>query len=241
MDSRIIARMRIFAIIPARSGSRRIPDKNIHRINGTPLMGIVLNKLKANGLFFEIIVSTDSAIFAQIAREYEVSIPELRPSNLADDTTSTYDVMKYEITRATHISAEDIVFCVYPTAILHNAKDLQKAIESLIKNPLGYVISSSENGNSLLRSYTFKNDVMEMLFAEYFNYRSQDLPRVYSDAGMFYAATKHTWMTMQIEYGGVNRIIEIPKSRAVDINDCEDLRIAELLFRHENDVNEESK
>ena len=233
--------MRIFAIIPARSGSRRIPNKNIHLINGIPLIGIVLNKLKASGLFFEIIVSTDSEKFAQIAGEYDVSIPELRPLNLSDDLASTYDVMKYETTRATQVSDGDIVFCIYPTAILHNANDLQKAIESLIKNPQGYVISSIENGYSPMRSYTFKNDVMEMLFSEYFGYRSQDLPKVYSDAGMFYAATKHTWMTKQIEFGGVNRIIEIPKSRAVDINDFEDLRIAELLFRHENDINEENR
>jgi pseudaminic acid cytidylyltransferase len=241
VDSTIIQSMKVFAIIPARSGSRRIQHKNIYQIDGIPLVGIVLEKLNSTDLFFDIIVSTDSAKFAAILEEYGVSIPELRPQELADDMTSTYDVMKYEITKATQISPEDIVFCVYPTAILHSANDLQRAIESLRENPNGYVISSIVSGFSPLRSYTFKNNEMEMLFPEYFNYRSQDLPKVYSDAGMFYAATKQTWVNKQIEYGGVNQIIEIPRSRAVDINDIDDLRIAELLFRHQNEITKDYK
>ena len=70
------------AIIPARGGSKRIPNKNIKEFAGKPLIAYSINAAKASGLFDKIIVSTDSEQVAEIARQYGAEVPFIRPPEL---------------------------------------------------------------------------------------------------------------------------------------------------------------
>lgn len=77
----------IFALIPARSGSKRVPDKNIRRLGGHPLMAYAIRSALESGIFASVIVSTDSQAYADIARHYGASVPFLRPPEFAGDTS----------------------------------------------------------------------------------------------------------------------------------------------------------
>ena len=68
----------LVGIIPARSGSKRIPDKNITVINGHPLIAYTIHAAKKSGIFDKVYVATDSALYAEIAKSYGAEVPTLR-------------------------------------------------------------------------------------------------------------------------------------------------------------------
>ena len=85
--------MRRLAYIPARSGSKGIPKKNIRPLCGKPLLGWMVDAAKKTGLFDQVMVSTDSEEFAEIARQCGAWVPFLRDPSVAKDTTSTIDTV----------------------------------------------------------------------------------------------------------------------------------------------------
>lgn len=87
------------AFIPARSGSKRIPNKNIKKLGSHPLIAYTITIAKQAKLFSDIYVSTDSPKIAEIARYYGASVPFLRPTSLATDTSPDIDWLSYILNR----------------------------------------------------------------------------------------------------------------------------------------------
>ena len=85
------------AIIPARGGSKRIPKKNIKLFAGKPLIAYSIEAAKASELFDRVIVSTDSAEIANVAKRVGAEVPFMRPSELSDDYTPTIQVLNHAI------------------------------------------------------------------------------------------------------------------------------------------------
>ena len=83
------------AIIPARSGSKKIKNKNIKNFNGLPIIAWVLKEINQSGFFDKIYVDTDSIEISKIAKKYGASIPFLRPKYLARDNSSLRDTSSY--------------------------------------------------------------------------------------------------------------------------------------------------
>src|SRR5260370_20687150 len=81
----------LVALIPARAGSKRLPGKNIRRLAGHPLMAYTIGAALASGIFTDVIVSTDSDGYAQVARHYGASVPFRRPAELAGDLSPDID------------------------------------------------------------------------------------------------------------------------------------------------------
>ena len=86
--------MRSIAIIPARSGSKGLPDKNIRPLNGKPLLAYSIEAALASGLFDTVHVSTDSERYADIARQYGADEPFLRSAETSSDTASSEDAIR---------------------------------------------------------------------------------------------------------------------------------------------------
>lgn len=87
----------VFAIIPARSGSKGIKDKNIRLLNGYPMIGYTIAAAKLTKGIDRVIVSTDSERYAEIAKTYGAETPFLRPSELATDTSTDLEFMQHAI------------------------------------------------------------------------------------------------------------------------------------------------
>ncbi len=92
-----MAKPRRLALIPARSGSKGVPDKNMRVINGRTLLGRAILCAQATGLFHRIFVSTDSPRYAEEAARYGVETPWLRPPELASDTALVADAIRHTI------------------------------------------------------------------------------------------------------------------------------------------------
>jgi len=90
---------RIVALIPARSGSKRIPDKNIRPLAGHPLIAYSIVAAVDSGVFTDVMVSTDSARYGDIAKYYGAEVPFLRPADLAGDTSPDIEWVAYTLKR----------------------------------------------------------------------------------------------------------------------------------------------
>ena len=86
--------LKSIAIIPARSGSKGLPDKNIRPLNGIPLIAYTIKAALDSGMFDTVMVSTDSEKYAEIARKYGAEVPFLRSAATSGDKSSSWDAVK---------------------------------------------------------------------------------------------------------------------------------------------------
>ena len=109
--------MRSIAIIPARSGSKGLPDKNIRPLNGKPLLAYSIEAALASGLFDTVHVSTDSERYADIARQYGADEPFLRSAETSSDTASSEDAIREVLRRYEEIGQHfDAFMLLQPTS-----------------------------------------------------------------------------------------------------------------------------
>ncbi|WP_076590888.1 pseudaminic acid cytidylyltransferase [Herminiimonas arsenitoxidans] len=219
------------AIIPARSGSKRIPRKNIRDFAGKPMIAYAIGAAKKSGLFDHVIVSTDNDEIAHIAREWGAETPFMRPIELADDHTPTVPVIAHAITSCQasgwHI---DYACCIYPGTPFIRTEDLKCALELLQTSQAAYCFPVTEFSSSIQRAlHRLPNGRMQSFFPEYELTRTQDLETVFHDAGQFYWGKPSAWLAnKQIHRSGVG--LPIPNWRVVDIDVPEDWHRAELMY-----------
>ena len=139
----------LLAIIPARSGSKGIQDKNIRYLGQKPLMAYSIDAAKESGLFSKIHVSTDSPLYAQIAEKYGADIPFLRDQSLATDQSNTWDVVQYVLNeygkRGERI---DYVCLLQPTSPLRTERHIREAFERMRMLDADAVVSVCEADHS---------------------------------------------------------------------------------------------
>ena len=125
--------MRILCIIPARGGSKGLPDKNILQLCGKPLIGWTIEQARKCKLINEIFVTTDSIRIAKIVEDFGIKIPFLRPPELASDTSSSVDVVIHVLDyyRSRNMIFDYIVL-LEPTSPLRRKTDLDSAIRLAI-------------------------------------------------------------------------------------------------------------
>ena len=143
--------MKNIAIIPARSGSKGVRDKNIRDLAGKPLMAHTIEAAIQSGQFDEVMVSTDSERYAQIAREYGAKVPFLRSEATATDTASSWDMVEEVLTRYEEIGKFFDTFCLLqPTSPLRNAEDISAAYNIYRQKASFAVVSVCEAEHSPL-------------------------------------------------------------------------------------------
>lgn len=125
--------MEVLAIIPARSGSKSVKDKNIRPINGIPMLAYSVKHALASKTITRTIISTDSEKYAEIAKEYGCEVPFLRPQEYATDTALDYDVFYHALTylKEREGYVPDIVVQLRPTYPIRNIEDIDKMVHML--------------------------------------------------------------------------------------------------------------
>ena len=141
--------MKNIAIIPARSGSKGLPHKNIKELNGKPLMAYTIEAAIESGKFDEVMVSTDSEDYAAIAREYGAKVPFLRSDETAGDSASSWDMVKEVLGKYKDLGMEfDNVCLLQPTSPLRDYKDIIGAFEVFEKETRVATVSVCEAEHS---------------------------------------------------------------------------------------------
>lgn len=226
---------KIYAVIPARSGSKRIPNKNVQVINGKPLIAYPIEAAKLSGVFEEIIVSTDSQTIADVARTFGAKIPFIRDKSLADDFTPTIPVIRDSILRMEDIEESDLICCLYPTSVFITPNLLGNAAE--ISQSLrhdNFVVSFTKFPYPIQRALR-KNAEGELTFMypENANVRSQDLETAFHDAAQFYIARKSAWISQESVFHHAIGI-ELSSNLVQDIDTPDDLERARLILELRN-------
>ena len=208
-------------IIPARSGSKRIKNKNIKLFNGKPIISYAIKFAKSTGLFKKIVVSTDSYKISKIAKRYGAEVPFIRSKKLANDFAPTKDVVLDCIKR---ISSENTKyhFILYPTSVLLLKKDFNSSFNKIKKYNYDHLVAVTDYAYSPHRAFKFIGK-KKVSF--------QDLPRLIHDTGSFYI-----WKTKALlKYKGrmpkKSTYYLLDRYRSVDINTEQDFKLASLLYK----------
>jgi N-acylneuraminate cytidylyltransferase len=123
----------IVAFIPARAGSKRVPDKNIRLLAGHPVMAYTIAAALESEVFSDVIVSTDSEKYAEIARYYGAEVPFLRPSELAGDVSPDIEWLQYTLKRLQKIGREYDCFSILrPTSPFRQPDTIQRAWQAFL-------------------------------------------------------------------------------------------------------------
>lgn len=221
------------AVIPARGGSKRIPRKNIKPFCGKPMIAWSIEAALASGCFDAVIVSTDDAEIAEVARHYGADVPFMRPAELSDDYAGTVPVIRHATEWfIANGQAPDQVCCIYATAPFVTGEDIRRGFDALANNDCDYAFSVTSYAFPIQRAIRITPaDRVEMFNPEHFNTRSQDLEEAYHDAGQFYWGRASAWLEGKILFGTYAVPVKLPRHRVQDIDTPEDWERAEWLFK----------
>ncbi len=177
---------KILAIVPARGGSKRLPKKNLMKLNGKPLIAYSIEAAKDSKYIDDVILSSESEEIIDVARKWGAEVPFVRPQELAEDTTRSIDVVTHAL--ETLSESYDAVILLQPTSPLRTTADIDNAIEDFYKKDAVSVIGVCEVEHSPLWSNTLDESMSMENFLDdkYNNSRSQDLPMYYRINGAFY-------------------------------------------------------
>lgn len=219
-------------VIPARGGSQRIPRKNIRHFAGRPMLAWPVAAALQSGLFDRVMVSTDDAEIARVARDCGAEVPFLRPTQLADAHTGTNAVVKQAI--EWHLAQGQSVShtcCLYATAPLVRSDDLRAAYALLTASDKAFVFSVTRYAFPIQRALRLNlRGEVEAMHPEHRTTRSQDLEPAWHDAGQFYWGTAQAFLDEVVTFSAASLGYPLPTHRVQDIDTEEDWRRAELLF-----------
>lgn len=172
------------AIIPARGGSKRVPRKNVLDLLGKPLIAWSIEAGVKSKYIDRVVVTSDDSEILEISKRYG-SDTVIRPSELANDTATTFDAIKHTIE---NLQLYDYIVLLQPTSPLRDEKHIDEAIELLFTKSAQAIISVCEMDHSPLWSNILPEDMSMNTFLrdELLNKRSQDLPVYYRLNGAIY-------------------------------------------------------
>lgn len=220
-------------MIPARGGSKRIPRKNIKSFGGQPMISWAIQAALQSGCFDRIIVSTDDAEIAQVAKKFGAEVPFIRPPELADDYAGTIPVISHAVAwQNQHGLLVQDVCCIYATAPFVQVADLQRGLEILHGSGADYAFSVTNYSFPIQRAVRInKQRRIEMFQPECFVTRSQDLEEAWHDAGQFYWGKASAWLAGKPLFSVDAAPIVLPRHRVQDIDTLEDWFRAEWMFK----------
>ncbi|WP_311734695.1 acylneuraminate cytidylyltransferase family protein [Clostridium chauvoei] len=219
--------------MPARSGSKGIKDKNIIDLNGKPLIAHTIENAKKSNIFTDIIVSTDSDVYADISRSFGAWVPFLREENLSKDTSSTEEVLLDVIKRLREMGKEyDYFVLLQPTSPLRTNKDIIKAANLIIDEELNSVVSVCEMDHSPLLSNTLPSDLSLKDFINKNNLkRRQELGTFYRINGAIYICRVKNYEITKSFYEDKSKAYIMDRASSIDIDEPVDLIVAKALMK----------
>ena len=225
------APMKRIAYIPARSGSKGIPKKNIRPLCGKPLLGYAVETALETGLFSRVFVSTDSDEIAEVARAYGAWVPFLRNAALAGDTTLIMDAILDDVRRLAEINERFDTFCLLqPTSPLRTADAVRRAVELCEARNEGVVSVSPVSEHPILMRTMSPDGRLARLLAMPSSARRQDMPMYYRVNGAVYCIPCSQLVEGTVLADSPLGIV-MPEDASVDIDDMEDIRRAEEIIK----------
>ena len=233
----MIRTMKIWAIIPARSGSKRLHKKNIHTFYNKPLISWTIKSALNSKYIDKVIVSTDDSYIAKIAKFYGAEVPFMRPKKLSNDKASSADVVLHALKKL-KVNKNDLFILLQPTSPLRKTSHIDDAIKIFEKNRfIENIVGVSKLDHPIEWSDQLPNNLSMKHFMqkENKNKRSQDFSPRYIINGSIYILKIRSFLKNKNfilrnnSYGYIMK-----KNESIDIDNLEDLKLAEYFFKKNN-------
>jgi N-acylneuraminate cytidylyltransferase/CMP-N,N'-diacetyllegionaminic acid synthase len=236
---------KILSVIPARGGSKGLLKKNIKQLAGKPLVQWPIDAANNSSYIDRVIVSTDDIEIAEIAKNCGAELPFMRPSHLAEDTSSTYSVIEHAINQLKKNNEDfDYIILLEPTSPLTTHKDIDNAIKTLDRKS---DVADSIVGVSKVESTHPIFDVIinEKGFCEPYlgkqlhNVRRQDIDEVFFHDGTLYISKLKQYLENKTFYNKNTLPYLTPKWKSFEVDDIVDFLCIEAILNNIDLINEE--
>ncbi len=226
--------MRTIGFIFARGGSKGIPRKNLQELGGKPLIAhSILCGLAVPGIE-RMVVSTDNEEIAGVARDYGAEVPFLRPAELAGDASPEFLSWKHAVVEMRRrIGDFDLMISLPTTSPLRSPEDVGNCLREIESNPEADAVITVQKAsrNPFFNMVKIKTSgFCELVGKGEGISRRQDAPEVFDITTVAYAVRTHFIENSDSLFEGRLRCVEVPKERAVDIDDRLDLEWARFLM-----------
>ncbi|SDS66922.1 N-acylneuraminate cytidylyltransferase/CMP-N,N'-diacetyllegionaminic acid synthase [Halopseudomonas litoralis] len=219
---------RILALITARGGSKGIPNKNIKPLNSKPLLAWTIEAAKKSKYVDRLVISTDSPEIADVARSFGCEVPFVRPASLAQDNTSSMDVIAHALDNLEE--SFDYLLLLQPTSPFRTTYQIDECTFQAVTNATPILVSVSECHSHPSFVYTLEGSKLQPESGKVSKQlRRQDLPATYEHNGSLYVA--------DINYLRLHESFNTPDTEAyiingytaIDIDTPDDWTMAELI------------
>jgi N-acylneuraminate cytidylyltransferase len=226
----------IVACIFARAGSKGLPNKNIQTFNGKPLISWAVELALEVKQINKVFVSTDSEEIAEIARMAGASIPFIRPSELATDTSPEWHSWQHFIKFLADKDGRlpEVFLSLPATSPLRSTIDIENCLNEFKKGKADFVvgITPSERNPYFNMVKKGEDNQVDLVIQQGDKYsRRQDTPEVFDLTTVCYVGKPSTILAKNSIFEGKVAGVEIPRERAIDIDTELDFQIAEFLFK----------
>ena len=223
----------VFAVIPARGGSKRLPGKNLRRLGQMSLLGHAVASAREAATLSRFVVSTDNAEIADEARRHGAEPPFMRPAELATDDVPNIVVLQHAVRwlEATQIIRPDIIVTLQPTSPFRRGADIDRVVRKVLE-------ARSDSAQTVKPACyrpcfmsTLEDDRVMPLFPEGHTLRRRDAPAAYQPSGSVYATRYDVLMKQGRIVGDDNRAIVMDFEASISIDTEWDFKLAELIVR----------
>jgi CMP-N,N'-diacetyllegionaminic acid synthase len=233
--------LKLVALIPARSGSKGIPHKNIKEYCKLPLMCHSIKIAQESSFITDIIVTTDSEEYKNIAMEHGARCPFIRPDDISEDLSTDYDFIKHYIQWVQlreHEDLPDFIVQLRPTYPNRSIVDLNKCIQIMLENEdYSSLRTVIPNTKTPYKMYSTEGNVLKPLFEEAnglkepYNCCRQDLPNTYLHNGCIDVIRVSSFIKYNSITGPKIYAYIMDKEEVNDIDSVEDWNESELKFK----------
>ncbi|TDB63512.1 acylneuraminate cytidylyltransferase family protein [Arundinibacter roseus] len=230
----------MLAIIPARGGSKGLPDKNILPLAGHPLIAYSIKAALDSPSISRVIVSTDSEAIADIARSYGAEIPFMRPAELAQDQSLDYDVFLHALSwlKENENYSPELVAQLRPTSPIRYVADIETCIERMAAYPeadsIRIITRAANTPYKMWRASTEEQAMTPLLtldgHPESYNEPRQNLPTIYWQVGTLDVIRPEVILEKNSMSGTNVFPYRIEPEQAIDIDDIFSFQRAEAYI-----------
>lgn len=224
----------IVGAIFARGGSKGVPQKNIRQLAGRPLIAYAIAAARASKMLDRLIVSTDDAEIAQIAREHGAEVPFMRPPELAQDDSPEWLAWQHAVRALADQDGRcmDVLVSIPTTSPLRAPSDIDSCVRRLVETDADIVITITPAERSpYFNMVVLEDDRARLVIPPTSNIsRRQDAPAVFSMTTVAYAARASFVLAANSMFEGTVRAVVVPPERALDIDTEFSFQIAERLL-----------
>ncbi|MDE6846220.1 MAG: acylneuraminate cytidylyltransferase family protein [Lachnospiraceae bacterium] len=226
------------AIIPARSGSKGVADKNIKLLSGKPLLQYSVEAAINSNIFNCVHVSTDSEKYAETARDCGADVPFLRCQEFASDIADSWSVVRFVLEQYQQLGRTfDMVTLLQPTSPLRDANDIKSAYSLFCEKEAEVVISVSEVEHSPLLMNTLDVTLSLNGFINLKEVgRRQNMPQYYQINGAIYMMKTYILDRISDLYGERSYAYIMPREKSIDIDSMIDFKVAEIILEESVEV-----